>query len=182
MPAGCHHPRGFTLIEQMLALALAAVLVAMAVPALGRLRMRTGVQVVSDELVQALRTARQVAVFRDTVVMLCPSPDGHHCGHAGDWPRGWLVARDHDRDGQPDGPPLASGTSTTHGVAIIGSRARIHVRFRPDGGAPGSNMSLLVCRRGHVAGARRVILSATGRVRASNATPAQAGRCRQQRG
>lgn len=170
--------RGFTLTELLLTLAVVVVLTGLAIPAMGNLLQRTGVSASSNTLVAALRQARQAAVYSNANSLLCPSIDGRHCSAGADWQHGWLIGQDRDRDGQPDALPSAVGQAMPSTIRVIGSSARVHIRFRADGSSPGSNMTLLVCRRGKTRGARRVVLANSGRVRTAKASPKQAGACR----
>lgn len=169
---------GFTLVELLLTLAVVVVLTGLAIPAMGNLLQRSGVVASSNSLVAALRQARQSAVYSNAGRLLCPSTDGLHCSAAPDWQQGWLIGQDRDRDGQPDATPSAVGYAMPQTVRVIGSRARVHIRFRADGSSPGSNLTLLVCQRGKARGARRVVLANSGRVRTVKATPKQAAACR----
>lgn len=168
---------GFTLIEQLLTLAVMAILAGLAVPAMGNLLQSSSVAASSNTLVAALRKARQSAVYGNANSLLCPSVDGRHCSAEPDWQRGWLIGRDRDHDGQPDAAPSVVGHAVPSTVTVIGSRARVHIRFRGDGSSAGSNMTLLVCRRGKTRGARRVVLANSGRVRSAKATAKQAAAC-----
>lgn len=169
--------RGATLIEQLMGLSVIIVLAGLAVPAMGNLLQRSSVQAASNSLMAALRHARQTAVFTNATSLFCPSRDGRHCSRGAQWQQGWLIGQDRDRDGQPDSLPVAVGAAMPDSVRVIGSNARVHIHFRADGSAPGSNVSLLVCRRGKREDARRVVLANSGRVRVAKATPAQSAAC-----
>lgn len=174
-----HDVTGVTLIELLLVLAIMAVLGAMALPPCARLLQRDAVRSGQRALVIALHEARLQAVRRDTRVIVCPSADGSRCGHSRHWGRGWLVAVDADRDGQPDGRILLRGHAPKQ-VAIVGSRGRPHVRFRGDGAAPGDNLTLTVCSSArHVGAASGIVVANSGRVRRGRPDAAARARCRQ---
>jgi type IV fimbrial biogenesis protein FimT len=177
MPTPKRTMRGFTLIEQVTVVAVFVTLVGVGTPALARLFKRSAVQVAEAELVGALHYARATAVQANTRSVLCPSVDGRHCSKGIDWRHGWIVGYDRDHDGQPDGAILTAGGPLPDAVVIRGSGARRVIRFGAEGGAPGSNMSLLICQRGRTMGARRVVLSNTGRVRLGDASAKQAKTC-----
>ncbi|HET8555493.1 MAG TPA: GspH/FimT family pseudopilin [Rhodanobacteraceae bacterium] len=170
--------RGFTLVEQVATLAVAAILVAIAVPSMARLVTHTATRSVEDSLFTAARLARSQAIMRNTHVLLCPSKDGRHCGDA-QWQQGWIVAVDRNRDNQPDGAILVHGKPDTAHVILFGSRGRPRVRFRADGAAAGTNLTLIICPRhdddGH---AQTVVISNTGRIREAPADHAERTRCR----
>lgn len=169
--------RGFTLVEQMIALAIAAILVAMAVPAMAGLLSRSAVRVTEDALFSAAQLARSSAITHNTHALLCPSTDGRHCSNVPHWQDGWIVALDRDHDGQPDAAALTSHAPDPQ-IRVIGSAGRDHVRFRPNGAAPGTNLSLVVCPHADQAGhARVVVISNAGRIREAQADAAQQARC-----
>lgn len=168
---------GYTLVEQMIALALAAILVAMTVPSMAGLLSRSAVRVTEDALFSAAQLARSSAITHNTHALLCPSTDGRHCSHAPHWQDGWIVALDRDHDGQPDAAVLTRHVPDPQ-VRVIGSAGRDHVRFRPSGAAPGANLSLVVCPHADQAGhARVVVISNAGRIREARANAAQQARC-----
>lgn len=169
--------RGFTLIEQMITLAIAAVLIVMAVPAMAGLLTRSATRVTEDALFTAAHLARSSAITHNTHALLCPSADGRHCSNEPHWQRGWIVALDRDHDGQPDAAVLAHGVPGAH-VRVLGSAGRDHVRFRPNGAAAGTNLSLIVCPQArHGGNARVMVVSNAGRIREARATTAQQARC-----
>jgi len=83
--------RGFSLLELMIAIIVAGILAAVAVPSfrttLQRHRLRTSV----DNLQAAVQYARTEAVLRATYVSICASADGATCSGANTYETGWLV-------------------------------------------------------------------------------------------
>jgi type IV fimbrial biogenesis protein FimT len=168
---------GISLVEQIMVIALVAVLAGIAWPSLGHLVRSQRLRGAQFAYVAALRYARAAAVLEDTRMLFCPSADGRHCGDHDDWAHGWLLARDRDRDGHPDGAPLRVGRMAPQ-LSIRGSTGRDQVRFLPDGSALGSNLSLLFCPPGGHGRALRVVVSNAGRIRGARATPAEAAACK----
>ncbi|TXH06003.1 MAG: prepilin-type N-terminal cleavage/methylation domain-containing protein [Nevskiaceae bacterium] len=80
---------GLTLMELLVTIAIAAVLMAVAIPnfSAAMLNERAASQVSS--LVTSLDYARSEAVKRDASVCVCASANGSTCGT--DWSQGWLV-------------------------------------------------------------------------------------------
>lgn len=167
---------GISLIEQVMVIAVVAVLACIAVPSLGKLVHGHQLQATQFSYLATLRYARSAAIEENSRILFCPSADGQHCKDAADWTRGWLVARDRDHDGQPDGPPLRTGRVPRR-LTVLGTAGRKHVRFLPDGTALGSNLSLLFCTPGDDRQTLRVVVSNAGRVRGAPATPEQSAAC-----
>ena len=180
----CKPPRdrGFTLIELVMVLAIVAVLLALAVPAFGKLLGSTHTSAARNQLETALNQARIAAVSRGTHVIACPSSDASGCDRSTQWQHGWLVFADLDQDGQrsEDETVIATTQAQPPGIAILGTAGRLKVVFRPDGGAWGSNLTLTLCDRASgAAGATALTVNQIGRIRHGPASPAAAATCLQ---
>lgn len=90
---GVHGRRldGFTLLELMVTLAVAAILVTIAIPSYRGLVQRNTVTASVNDLVGDLNYARSEAVTRGQDVYLCKSKDEATCETDGDWSQGWIV-------------------------------------------------------------------------------------------
>lgn len=169
---------GFTLVELMMTLAVAAVLAMIGAPALGNLVARSREASAEARIAGTLRHARTAAVMDNSRVIVCPSDDGRHCRPGFDWQHGWIVARDADHDGQPDPgrqilaalPPLPPGSR------IITSAGRTHLVFHPDGDSAGSNARFTICHARERDG-KSVVVSNSGRVRIAEPDPARLQQC-----
>jgi len=64
-------------------------------------------------------------------------------------------------------------------LTILSSVGRHYVRFRPDGSARGSNITLPFCRVGNAEHALSVVVSNAGRVRGAPASASQVATCAQ---
>lgn len=160
--------RGITLIEQIMALAIIAVLATVALPPLNHLLHRNRLKTAQIDYIAGLRQARAAAVHRGIPTVFCPSIDGQRCDEKRVWDAGWLTAADIDRDNQPDAQPMYRWASADHGVMVRSSAGRNHVRFQPDGSAPGSNLTLRFCIPEEPGRVLSVIVSNSGRIRASS--------------
>ncbi|TNY27901.1 hypothetical protein BV497_01285 [Fulvimonas soli] len=146
-----------------MALAIAAVLACVAAPPMLSLAGRYRRQSAQSDLVAALGYAREAAVRRQRPVLVCPSRDGRQCSEDTRWEGGWLLGEDRDHDGQVD-EALRVGQGYA-GIVIRSTAGRRSVRFRPDGSAAGSNLTLLFCPAGSAQADSRVIVSNAGRIR-----------------
>lgn len=93
--------RGFTLVELMITLLVAAILLAMAVPGFQTLSQRSRQINALNDVASAIGRARSEAVTRNREVVLCVSDDRSTCktGSA-QWEKGWIAFVDSDRNGQ----------------------------------------------------------------------------------
>ncbi|WP_324997127.1 GspH/FimT family pseudopilin [Salinisphaera sp.] len=83
--------RGFTLLELMVTLAVAAVLLTIAIPSYRGLVQRNALTAQVNDLVGDLNYARSQAITRGKSVYLCTSADGNTCENRGNWSQGWIV-------------------------------------------------------------------------------------------
>jgi len=171
--------RGFSLIEQIMVLAIAGILTGIALPPLHHLLSRNRLQVAQSDFIAALQHTRSTAVFTGKRTLFCPSADGSRCSDDNHWEHGWLLGQDTNGDHQPDSQPARTGAAYGGILRIVSSNGRREVRFQPDGSAGGSNLTLLFCEPGRDSPVLSVVVSNVGRVRGAPATAAQAARCRQ---
>lgn len=82
---------GFTLLELLVTIAVAAILVTVAAPSLRHLVQYDSMAANLNDLVGALNYARTTAVTRGRTVYVCSSLDGKTCTSNGDWSTGWLI-------------------------------------------------------------------------------------------
>lgn len=171
---------GVTLIEQIMVLAILAVLTSIAAPPLSRLLSRNQLQVAQTDFIAALQHTRGTAVTTGRRTLFCPNRDGLRCSEEARWDGGWLIGHDADRDNQPDNGPLRTG----HGydkISIVGDSGRRLIRFQGDGSAGGTTNTWRFCRQGQPDQALIVVVSNSGRIRGAPASAAQAAECAQAR-
>ena len=161
---------GFTLIELMFTLALAAIVVTLAVPGLRNFIHSNQATSEANALVGALNSARSEAVKRGIPVAVCASSDGSTCTGNNNWAVGWIVFTDNTgaNKGSRDagetllrvGDALASGGTINAGVN--------HIRYLSSGltDSAGNVTFNLVLGSGSDKQTRTVTVTATGRVSA----------------
>jgi type IV fimbrial biogenesis protein FimT len=165
-------PRGITLWELLCTLAVAGILLGVAVPGLERFALDARRTADVNAFVLAVQLARSEAYKRARPVVLCKTADRFGCG--GDeirYDRGWMVFVNDDDLRPPsrsDGEPLLYTHTPAAGAHIASNRKLFE--FRPFG-RRSTNGTVVFCDRRGEGAARAVILSYTGRPRASSRGP-----------
>lgn len=160
---------GFTLVESLVSVSVAAVLAAVGAPSLGQLASRQAVKAEAEEFRQVLRRTRSEAVRRAAPVTVCAlSPtatiDEPACLPSGkDWSAGWILFVDRGARGEIEegdqviavhraSERMGSITGTLRYVTFqslgISSSAASNFKFWPKGADPlesNPDGSLLVC-------------------------------------
>ncbi len=160
-------PLGFTLLDLLTALAIAAVLMSYAVIYLpdwvSSHRANTSLSVLRT----AVNLARHAAVRNATAVTLCPRGDDR-CGHRNAWHAGILIFRDENSDRQVNGddqiyaqlPGPDNGTITWRSF-----RNRSVLRFTSSGLTDWQNGHFQYCpANDDPRWARRIVVNAAGRI------------------
>lgn len=156
---------GFTLIELMLALSVAAVLISVAAPSLHDMMQRHRITAAANQLVANLNLARQNAVYQREITLMCPSADGRRCSGSNRWDQGWIVFRDPDRNRVPDRPEDILRVNGRVEGLVMDSAGRTLVRYRPSGFATGTNLTIKLCDPSDPENSRAVVVSNPGRPR-----------------
>lgn len=154
---------GFTLIELMVAIAIAAIFLAVAVPSFQHSILNNRISTELHQLYTYLTFARAEAVNRGTTVTACSSSDQASCAASTNWATGWIVFIDSDGDGAVDG----GETLLKAQQAISGSSALTYVanfvRFDSQG-ATADTGTFTLCGDGtNDTYAKELRVSATGR-------------------
>lgn len=140
--------RGFTLLELIVALAVAAVLLTLAYPAFDGLVQRVHSTSRVNNLVGLIRFARHAAISERRWVTLCPASD-EVCTASSDWHTGIMGFEDRNRDGerQPGEPILAYLSAFDVGERLRwrSFRRRNYLQFRPEGYTNWQNGSFHYC-------------------------------------
>jgi type IV fimbrial biogenesis protein FimT len=162
---------GFTLIELMTTLGIATILVSVAIPGLQQFKKNSRQTTVTNELVSAMRVARNTAITTNSRVTVCASRDGTAC-HAVSWNRGWIafVDEDSDRILDADEEVLRRGNGTDDVTISSGQFASFFV-YRPNGRVmnatlAGNSGQFTICDDRGNDYARTIRLDLSGRARA----------------
>ena len=160
------HPPGFSLVELLSAVAVAAILLGLALPGFQETLRRQRAASAANLLVAQLTQARNTAISQRKPVTVCPSLGDGRCRSDPDWSAGWLTYHDPLRSDQPRSRAdiLRETHEPVHGsVRVLASAGRPRVRYQPDGRSAGSNATLRICTRADLHG--EVIVNNVGRVR-----------------
>lgn len=144
--------KGFTLVELLVTITIAAILISIAAPAYTSLTNANRLATQANDILSGLMIARSEAIRLNQRVIFCRSDDGTTCSTAsGAW-LGWLVFVDSDGSDSPSAAEIlrigaianAGGMSVLVSPAITAQSNRI--RIGSDGfarTAPGSSAALL---------------------------------------
>ncbi|MGC1332386.1 GspH/FimT family pseudopilin [Pseudomonas sp.] len=165
--------RGFSLVQLMVAVTVAAVLMHLALPHYQAMTQAQRRQIAAHELLTGLRVARTEAVLRNQDVVI----------HAldGDWSSGWRIIADHSGQGASDERnPVLRVNQGDPRLAVYGnSPVRAQVRFTAQGWALQDSGAFQagtvhVCD-GHTGESHyQVVIAKSGRVHLTNERAAQA--------
>ena len=100
--------RGFSLIELLMTIAIAAIIGGLAAPSFKKMMAANRIQTGASALQGDMMYARTEAVKRGSPVSICPSTDQATCSTANAWQNGWIVFVD----------PTAAGTVPTGGTPL----------------------------------------------------------------
>ena len=163
--------QGYTLVELVVALVLAALLICLALPTYGDWIAAAEIMNEAQHLAGGLNRARAEAINGGLRVNLCQSAGGKSCVPSGSWERGWILFIDSNGDGQVNAGERVLWTSDAVAPDITmaaNSPLKHYVSYTSLGHARQLDGALqmgtiTVCRRGR--NAVDVVLAHSGRVR-----------------
>jgi len=164
--------RGFTLIELMVAVALTALLLSMAVPALDHFTTSARQTSAINDFVASMHIARSTAVTTNFRTTVCPSANGVSC-EAVTWNQGWIVFADRNSNQAVDGDEVVVSSSDGYNrLDIETAEFGQFLMYRPNGrvmtvSANGNSGQFTVCDDRGSERAKVVIVDLSGRPRLS---------------
>jgi len=164
---------GFTLIELMVTMGIAAILLTVAVPSFQTTIANNRLATQTNNLVTDVNIARSEAVKRGTSVLLCssatPNAATPTCTGAGNtWTSGWLVFVDTDASGAFDaGDTLIKVGQTSDGTTTVRATTGLNTfTYLADGtNASAAVSSFAICDNRGANFGRQVRINPTGRPR-----------------
>lgn len=159
MDVSPRHAAGHTLPELLSVLGIAAVLAAAAVPLFSALLLDSRMNAAVATSMHAVNLARQFSATRGETIRLCGSADQQECSGAVDWSAGLLLT--------DDAGLFRQGLSLAGGAGALRLRSNRAVLSFEAGSGFSTPATLVVCDRRGPDAAQAVIVSRTGRPRAS---------------
>ncbi|MDP1528868.1 GspH/FimT family pseudopilin [Rhodoferax sp.] len=173
---------GFTLIELMVVVALAALLQSLALPAFRGFVNSMRLTVAVNSLFTSLLLARSEAIKRNGRAVVCKTVTGETCVTTGGWQQGWIVFHDANNNARRDaGEVIVSHQQATAASILLNGNAPLvsYVSYTPMGQtayASGAFQAgtLTVCvASSDSQEARQIVISSAGRPRTVRTTVAK---------
>ncbi len=166
--------RGWTLIELLIALAIASLLFGLALPAFSGGLEAARASDARAQLELSLASASNHAAITGVRGVLCPSSDGRRCDASPDWSAGWLVFLDNNANREIEGGErvLKVQPALEGRVRLRTTAGRTRIVFQGNGGNAGSNATFTLCDGRGPAKARALIMGNAGTLRDGAATAA----------
>ena len=163
---------GFTLIELMIAIALVAILLATAVPALDDFTNDARQTGAINDFISSIHLARNTAITTNSRVTMCASASGTNC-ELTSWDSGWIVFGDLNNNGAVDaGENIVSAAVAVEGLSVQSGEFPASLMYRPNGRAmtaalTGNSGEFTVCDFRGADYAKVILVEISGRPRMS---------------
>lgn len=167
-------PRGFTLLDALLGMSLAALVFGFAVPNYRAALAQAHASSARSAMTMTLYAAMREAAVNGRTAVICPSAKTDFCAGGIDWSDGWVAFIDlnGDRERSPIEPLIRRQPELSGDVRLRSTRGRPRLVVQPSGSNAGSNVTFTLCDRRGPKKALSLVLANNGRLRA---VPARAG-------
>ena len=161
--------KGFSLIELVVTLSIAAVLISYALPSIYEIKSNKILKNERDRLMVSFAYARSYAISQQKQVVVCPSLSGQSCDNQSKWNQGWIIFDDTNMNRVLDSDEilLQFENQMDDSVMATSSIYRSKIRFNNIGFAPGTNVSINFCDRRGPEFAQSLIINNAGRIKQS---------------
>ncbi len=179
--------KGFTLVELMITLAIAAIVITIGVPSFRQTINNNRLTTVANSFIASINLARSEAIKRNSRVVVCGSSNGKECTGSG-YQSGWIVFVDNNNDALCTDCGEATGEFVIQRVEALPSVMTLsaasgsinnYISYSPsgasklagagDGFQPGT---LKLCNADYKEQSRNIIIARGGRVRVEKKEPA----------
>lgn len=182
-----HALKGFTLIELMVALAIAMIVLTVGIPGFMATIQNTRITTTLNDFVSDLSFARSEAIKRGHRVTLCKSEDAISCTTKGNWAQGWILFADANDDGIFNNQETllrVHQAISSNSLSLTGNRNVQHyISYVSSGFSRRSsgavqNGTLILCdSRGFGKHSRAIVINNTGRLSNIPAPQSSATNC-----
>ena len=161
---------GFTLMELMVTLAVAAIILSVGVPSFRAIIMDNRLVSQANQLVTSIKIARSAAVRYQRNATVCASANFDaavpSCSASTDWSNGWIVWVDKDRDAATDANEVISVFGPIHDASTLTSGAAAFTYDARGFGVSGA-ADLTLCDNRTAETGRLIRVNAVGRTNVS---------------
>ena len=159
------HESAFTLVELMIAIAVAAIVLTLGVPSFGRVIERNQLSAYTNQLVSSLHFARSEAVRRNQSIKVCHSNNASACNGTG-YEDGWIIFIDDDSDDTVDPAEelIRVNEKLPSNYTFNVNGGMDSFSFNAKGRADGQG-TFILCKDGDLTKARAIIIGPGGRTR-----------------
>ncbi|MGJ8581158.1 MAG: GspH/FimT family pseudopilin [Psychromonas sp.] len=154
------HLRGFTLIEMLITIAIAAILLTIVVPSFNSIIESSKERATRDTLASAVYTAKQQSQSERVNVYLCATADGASCKNTTDWGSDWLIYQDDDSSGDYNNSDTIIANFNTKTTLITSSSEE--VKFMPTGHSTSNTFK--ICSNTDNSVVYEMVISRMGRI------------------
>ena len=164
---------GFSLMELLTTIGVGALLISVGLPGLTEFTKNASIVSSSNTFLGDMHYARDLAVTRNSRVVLCPSDTGQSC-NVNDWAAGWIVYVDDNNNSVLDvGETIERVGEGLSGLSVQPVKFGNSLTFRPSGRVMGATVgdnfgAFLLCDDRGAEHARAVVIEVSGRPRVSH--------------